>query len=232
MNAVLFSFSCAFYSSKNTKNKIVVSIKIWSSTVFNIDNNNKCFLASNQHIRMVSEGSCDTEDWSNDAENHRNELHFTIYSNRKIIFHNITVFAVVLIKQIHHWWAEETPFNSIYRLQTFFYTSKMGCKCHFKLTLISQLFLLHSSLFKCKLLLKSPAKRPHKSHMTPPNIVSKCATNSQIFLIKFFLSCYSRSFELFCVFAFLLRSFRFIILWAVMCWVWESGCLVLCRMYN
>ncbi len=23
----------------------------------------------NQHIRMISEGSCDTEDWSNDAEN-------------------------------------------------------------------------------------------------------------------------------------------------------------------
>ncbi len=23
----------------------------------------------NQHIRMTSEGSCDTEDWSNDAEN-------------------------------------------------------------------------------------------------------------------------------------------------------------------
>jgi len=26
-------------------------------------------LASNHHIRMISEGSCDTEDWSNDAEN-------------------------------------------------------------------------------------------------------------------------------------------------------------------
>ncbi len=25
--------------------------------------------AANQHIRMISEGSCDTEDWSNDAEN-------------------------------------------------------------------------------------------------------------------------------------------------------------------
>jgi len=23
----------------------------------------------NQHIGMISEGSCDTEDWSNDAEN-------------------------------------------------------------------------------------------------------------------------------------------------------------------
>ncbi len=35
----------------------------------NIDNNQKYSLSSNQHIRMISEGSCDTEDWSNDAEN-------------------------------------------------------------------------------------------------------------------------------------------------------------------
>ncbi len=34
---------------------------------FNIDNNQKCYLSSN--IRMISEGSCDTEDWNNDAEN-------------------------------------------------------------------------------------------------------------------------------------------------------------------
>jgi len=45
---------------------------------------------------MISEGPCDTEDWSNDAENHRNKLHFKIYSDRKpifeivIIFHNIS----------------------------------------------------------------------------------------------------------------------------------------------
>ncbi len=25
--------------------------------------------SKNTHIRMISEGSCDTEDWSNDAEN-------------------------------------------------------------------------------------------------------------------------------------------------------------------
>jgi len=30
------------------------------------------FLAANHHIRVISEGSCDTEVWSNDAENHRN----------------------------------------------------------------------------------------------------------------------------------------------------------------
>ncbi len=47
--------------------------KILSSTaVFSINNK-----APNQHIRMISEGSCDTEDSSNDAENsalhHRNQ---------------------------------------------------------------------------------------------------------------------------------------------------------------
>ncbi len=42
-------------------------------------------LAANQPIRMISEGSCDTEDWSNDAEN----THVTI-------LHNITGFTVLL----------------------------------------------------------------------------------------------------------------------------------------
>jgi len=39
---------------------------------------------------MVSEGSCDIEHWSNDAENtalrHSNTLHFNIYSHRKQLF--------------------------------------------------------------------------------------------------------------------------------------------------
>ncbi len=62
---------------------------------------------------MISEGSCDTEDWRNDAENsalhHRNKLLFKIYSKRKelfeivIIFHNITVFTVFLMKISQPW---------------------------------------------------------------------------------------------------------------------------------
>jgi len=47
---------------------------------FNIDNYKKCFLKANQSIRMISKGSCNTEGWSNDAENsallHRNKLDF------------------------------------------------------------------------------------------------------------------------------------------------------------
>ncbi len=53
----------------------MVSMKILSSKTV--------FKASDQHIRMISEGSCDTEDWSNDAEksalHQRNKLHFQIY---------------------------------------------------------------------------------------------------------------------------------------------------------
>ncbi len=53
---------------------------------------------------MISEESCDTENWSNDAENsalhHKNKLHFNICSHRKqlfeiaLIFHNFTVFLI------------------------------------------------------------------------------------------------------------------------------------------
>ncbi len=42
--------------------KILNGFKYWY-------NNNKKYWAANQHIAMISEGPCDTEDWSNDAEN-------------------------------------------------------------------------------------------------------------------------------------------------------------------
>ncbi len=47
--------------------------------------------AANQHIRMISEGSCDAEDCSNDAENsalhHRNKLNLlAIYQNKNFYF--------------------------------------------------------------------------------------------------------------------------------------------------
>jgi len=64
----------------NLEKSITGSKKILSNTtVFNTDND----WVSNQYIRMISEGSCDTEDWSNDAENsalhHRNKLYFKVY---------------------------------------------------------------------------------------------------------------------------------------------------------
>ncbi len=62
-------FFLTLWSSKIPEKKVSVSTKILSSTtVFNIDINKKSW-AVNQHIRMISEESCDTDDWSNDAEN-------------------------------------------------------------------------------------------------------------------------------------------------------------------
>ncbi len=44
----------------------------------------------NQHIIIISEGSCDTEDWSNDAENvvlhRRNKFNFRIDYNKKQLY--------------------------------------------------------------------------------------------------------------------------------------------------
>ncbi len=51
----------SFYSSKNPE-------KMYWTVLHFDDNNNKRWTA-NQHIRMIHEGSCDTEDWRNDAEN-------------------------------------------------------------------------------------------------------------------------------------------------------------------
>ncbi len=59
--------------------------------MFNIENNEMLKMmkinvswAPNQPIKIISEGSCDIEDWSNDAENsalhHRNKLHFKMHS--------------------------------------------------------------------------------------------------------------------------------------------------------
>ncbi len=63
-------FFWTFYSSKSPEKWITVSQKYEAAQLFfNIDNIKKCFLSSKQHIIIISEGSCDTEGWSNDAEN-------------------------------------------------------------------------------------------------------------------------------------------------------------------
>ncbi len=68
INAVLlnFLFICESWKIKC----ITVSTKILcSTTVFNIDNNQKCFLRSKSAYYYDFWRSCDTEDCSNDAEN-------------------------------------------------------------------------------------------------------------------------------------------------------------------
>ncbi len=50
---------------------------------------------------MISEGSCDTEDWNNDADSsalrHRNTLHFKIYTDRKQLFKIIAIFYNITV---------------------------------------------------------------------------------------------------------------------------------------
>ncbi len=81
--------------------------KILSSTaVFNIDNN--VSWAANQHIRMISEGSCDTEEVrvmiaENSALHHRYKLHFKFYSNIYCIFDQIyAALASIYFFQKHY----------------------------------------------------------------------------------------------------------------------------------
>ncbi len=72
---------------------------------------------------MISEGSCDTEDWSNDAENSalpsQNKFYFKIYSNRNNYnYSQYSCFYCILIVGEH-----KTSFKSIikitYQPQTF-----------------------------------------------------------------------------------------------------------------
>ncbi len=58
INAVLLNI---FLINESKKKVSLVPKKILSSTTVST-------LKINQHIRMISEESCDTEDWSNDAE--------------------------------------------------------------------------------------------------------------------------------------------------------------------
>jgi len=65
-----------------------------NSMFFTLIIEKKKYWAPNQHFRLISKGSRDPEDWSNDAEN-RNKLNFKIY--RKVIdvvsiFHNISFY--------------------------------------------------------------------------------------------------------------------------------------------
>ncbi len=48
---------------------LLISNFYQSKNIFNIEKIKKCFLSSKSAFRMISDGSCDTKDWSNDAEN-------------------------------------------------------------------------------------------------------------------------------------------------------------------
>ncbi len=82
-----------------------LNVQFIKKKFFNIDNNKNVSWAANQHIRMISEGSCDTEDRSNDAENSALITKINYILNYMqilklfyIICSNITDFTVFLIK--------------------------------------------------------------------------------------------------------------------------------------
>ncbi len=76
------------------KKRITVFTKLFSTMVFNIDllKRNVSWTA-NQYIRMISEGSCDTEDWSDDAENSA----LLSYTKKYFIIKNTVRFFTVCI---------------------------------------------------------------------------------------------------------------------------------------
>jgi len=64
-------FFSILYSSKNPENKIyhIFHKKKKDAVQLFSNMNNNVSWSANVHIRRISEGSCDTADWSNDAEN-------------------------------------------------------------------------------------------------------------------------------------------------------------------
>ncbi len=80
INAILFNF-LLIKESKKKVTQVPKNIKQHNSFTVN-QHIRSATLILIQHFRMISEGSCDTEDWSNDAENtdlfHRNKLYFKV----------------------------------------------------------------------------------------------------------------------------------------------------------
>ncbi len=66
----VFTAVCVHLDGLNAEHKFRVWVTILGHTSLHFHfHNNNVSRAANQYIRMISEGSCDTEDWSNDAEN-------------------------------------------------------------------------------------------------------------------------------------------------------------------
>ncbi len=112
----------------------------------NIKHHN-CF--QNQRIRMISEGSCDTEDWSSGCSkiqlcHYRNKWHLTIYSNRKQLYRlfpmylwNKYVYALKTIIMINFFFTKTLLKTNnhlhtlIKELKLFFYSNVL--KLYFKI---------------------------------------------------------------------------------------------------
>ncbi len=105
INAFLLIYFINLWILKNKMQQALCS-----TSVFNVDNNQKCLLSSKSVYYYDFWRSCDTEDWSNDVENsaahHRNKLHIKyIFKEKSVILNgkNISKFFsfYYIFKQIN-----------------------------------------------------------------------------------------------------------------------------------
>ncbi len=87
----IYNVTKDFCSLKHPEKSISISTKILcSTTVFKIDNNQKCFMSSKSAYYYDFWRSCDTEDWNNNAKNLALitgiNCIWTYYSHRNQIF--------------------------------------------------------------------------------------------------------------------------------------------------
>ncbi len=104
-----------FCSSKNPLKQYVFHKNIKQHSCFKNNNNQKWFLSSKS--AYISEGSCDTEDWSNDAENSAliTEINYILTyiqiqnSSCNIISEYFCFYCISdQILYMQPWWAENT----------------------------------------------------------------------------------------------------------------------------
>jgi len=82
----IYSKNELYIQQKNLKKSQFPQKKVSSATFSTLIIIIKVYRAANQHIRMISEGSCDTEDWTRCWKfsfDHGNKLHFKVSKNRK-----------------------------------------------------------------------------------------------------------------------------------------------------
>ncbi len=110
-------FFRTFYSANNPEK--ILSSKNWHLKIINVS------WAANPNIIMISERSCDTEDWSNDAENTAliTEINYIWkYFHWKYIFPNILFLHILFV--LHFLF-----YCTFYSLFLFFYLYIYICSC-------------------------------------------------------------------------------------------------------
>ncbi len=121
------------YSSKESWKKCIkIFTSVLSSRPFSILLRN----GADQHIKMISEGARDTEDWrNNSALHHRNELHLKYYNRKQLyMFHSnecclLTPNLWLMCRSVDQTLLVLTPSYSVMNLKIItIFTSLYRCK--------------------------------------------------------------------------------------------------------